>query len=50
MSHGDGIVFSANAFYSDNPSLNPAGYKFSRLYLENVEINVEEAGARPSFF
>ena len=31
MSGGGGIMVSVLAFYSDNPSLNPAGYQFPVL-------------------
>ena len=38
---GGGLVVSVLAFYSDNPSLNPAGY-LNFLY-EKTKINKKEA-------
>ena len=46
MGRGDGLVVSALGFYSNNPSLNPAGY-FDFLY-EKTKINEKEARVGPS--
>ena len=40
MGRGGGLVFSILAFYSDDPSLNPAGY-LNFLY-EKTKINEKE--------
>ena len=44
---GGGLVVSVPAFYSDDPSLNPAGYLINFLY-EKTKINEKEAGVGPS--
>ena len=46
MGRGDGLVVSIPAFYSDDPSLNPAGYVINFLY-NNTKINEKEAGVGP---
>ena len=48
LGHGGGIVVSALAFYSDNPSSNPVGYLLSLLY-EKTKINRTEAGVGPFY-
>ena len=40
-------MVSIPAFYSDNPSSNPAGYLINFLY-EKTKINEKEAGVGPS--
>ena len=49
---GGGQVVSVLAFYSDNPSSNPAEvYNFSvKLLLKRTKINKKEAGVGPFFF
>ena len=47
MGRGGGLVVSIPAFYSDDPSLNPAGYLINFLY-EKTKINEKEAGVGPS--
>ena len=44
---GGGLVVSVPAFYSDDPSSNPAGYLLNFLY-EKTKINEKEAGVGPS--
>ena len=46
MGRGGGQVVSVLAFYSDDPSLNPADvYNFSvKLLLKRMKINKKEAG------
>ena len=44
---GGGLVVSVPAFYSDDPSSNPAGYLINFLY-EKTKINEKEAGVGPS--
>ena len=39
-------MVSIPAFYSDNPSSNPAGYLINFLY-EKTKINEKEAGVGP---
>ena len=46
MGRGGGLVVSALTFYSNNPSLNPAGY-FDFQY-EKTKINEKEARVGPS--
>ena len=46
MGHGGGLVVSVPAFYSDDPSSNPAGYLINFLY-EKMKINKKEAGVGP---
>ena len=46
MGRGGGLVFSILAFYSGDPSSNPAGY-LNFLY-EKTKINEKEAGVGPS--
>ena len=48
---GGGQVVSVLAFYSDDPSLNPAEvYNFSvKLLLKRTKINKKEAGVGPFF-
>ena len=43
---GGGLVVSVPAFYSDDPSSNPAGYLINFLY-EKTKINEKEAGVGP---
>ena len=40
-------MVSVPAFYSDDPSSNPAGYLINFLY-EKTKINEKEAGVGPS--
>ena len=47
MGRGGGLVVSVPAFYSDDPSSNPAGYLINFLY-EKTKINEKEAGVGPS--
>ena len=49
MGRGGGQVFSVLAFYSDDPSSNPAEvYNFSvKLILKRTKINKKEAGVGP---
>ena len=49
MGCGGGQVVSVLAFYSDDPSLNPAEvYNFSvKLLLKRTKINKKEAGVGP---
>ena len=47
IGRGGGLVVSVHAFYSDDPSSNPAGY-LNFLY-EKTKINKKEAGEGPSF-
>ena len=49
MGRGGGQVFSVLAFYSDDPSSNPAEvYNFSvKLILKRMKINKKEAGVGP---
>ena len=44
--HGGGLVVSVLAFYSDNPSSNPAGYL--NFLHKNTKINEKEARVGPS--
>ena len=44
---GGGLVVSVLAFYSDNPSSNPAGY-FKKFLYEKTKIIKNEAGFGPS--
>ena len=46
LSLGGGLVVSIPAFYSDDPSSNPAGYLINFLY-ERTKINEKEAGIGP---
>ena len=48
---GGGQVVSVLAFYSDDPSSNPAEvYNFSvKLLLKRMKINKKEAGVGPFF-
>ena len=43
MGRGGGLVVSVPAFYSDDPSSNPAGYLINFLN-EKTKINEKEAG------
>ena len=45
--HGGGRVVSVPAFYSVDPSSNPAGYLINFLY-KKMKINEKEAGVGPS--
>ena len=49
MGRGGGQVVSVLAFYSDDPSSNPAEvYNFSvKLLLKRTKINKKEAGVGP---
>ena len=49
LGRGGGQVVSMLAFYSDNPSSNPAEvYNFSvKLLLKRTKINKKEAGVGP---
>ena len=51
MGCGGGQVVSVLAFYSDDPSSNPAEvYNFSvKLLLKRTKINGKEAGVGPFF-
>ena len=51
MGRGGGQVVSVLAFYSDDPSSNPAEvYNFSvKLLLKRTKINKKEAGVGPFF-
>ena len=51
LGRGGGEVVSVLAFYSDDPSSNPAKvYKFSvKLLLKRTKINKKEAGVDPFF-
>ena len=44
---GGGLLVSVPAFYSDDPSSNPAGYLINFMY-ERTKINEKEAGVGPS--
>ena len=44
-----GIVVSVFAFYTDDPSSDPAGNKFSVLYYEKTKMNEKEARACSAF-
>ena len=46
MGRGGGLAVSIRAFYSYNPSSNPAGY-LNFLYKKTI-INQKEAGIGPS--
>ena len=46
MGRGDGLVVSILAFYSNDPSSNPAGY-LNFLYVKTT-INGKEAEVGPS--
>ena len=46
LGRGGGLVVSVPAFYSDDPSSNPAGYLINFLY-EKTKINEKEAGVGP---
>ena len=46
MGRVGGLVVSVLAFYSDDPSLNPAGYL---SFLYEKQKNEKEAGVSPSF-
>ena len=46
MGRGGGLVVSILAFYSDDPSLNPAG-NLNFMY-EEMKINEKHAGVGPS--
>ena len=48
LGRGGGLVVSIPAFYSDDPSSNPAGYLINFLY-EKTKINKKEDGVGPSF-
>ena len=48
MGCGGGLVVSVPAFYSNDPSSNPADYLLNFLY-EKMKINEKEAGVGPSF-
>ena len=52
LSRGGGQVVSVLAFYSDDPSSNPAEvYNFSiKLLLKRTKINQKEAGVGPLIF
>ena len=43
LGRGGGLVVSTPAFYSDDPSLNPAGY-LTNFQYEKMKINTKEAG------
>ena len=47
MGCGGGLVVSVPAFYSNDPSSNPADYLLNFLY-EKMKINEKEAGVGPS--
>ena len=51
LGRGGGQVVSVLAFYSDDPSSNPAEvYNFSvKLLLKRTKINKKEAGVGPFF-
>ena len=46
VGRGGGLVVSVLAFYSDDPSSNPAGYL--NFLCEKTRINKKEAGVDPS--
>ena len=48
LGRGGGLVVSVLAYYSDNPSSNPAGYL--NLLYKKTKINKKEARVGPSFF
>ena len=47
MGSGGGLMVSVLAFYSNNPNLNPAGFK-NNFLLEKTEIKDLEAEVDPS--
>ena len=47
MGRGGGLMVSVLAFYSNDPSLNPAGFK-NNFLLEKTEIKDLEAEVDPS--